>query len=155
MLNGQPYKYPFKGQGFLMTCGKSCVPPSERKRERESHRLLISKAHTLECQDCGSSHWVEDLWCTRPLVYTLVYKTSLDIGLQFTRCAQATCMRTAWTHISYMYENRMGCTRGQQLKEIDFSVFLGMFFNGWILILKHPDHRYEFQISKSLFYNGF
>ena len=54
-------------------------------------------------------------------------------------------------HISYMYENRMGCTRRQQLKERDFSVFLGMFFNGWILILKHPDHRYEFQISKSLF----
>ena len=34
-------------------------------------------------------------------------------------------------------------------------VFPGTFFNEWILIWEHPDHRYEFQISISLFYNGF
>ena len=45
-----------------MTFGKSCLPPLER----ESHSLLISKAHILECQERGSSHWAEDLGCTRP-----------------------------------------------------------------------------------------
>ena len=36
------------------------------QRERESHSLIPSKAHTLECQDRGLSHRVEDLECTRP-----------------------------------------------------------------------------------------
>ena len=75
------------------------------------------------------------------------------------------------TCIGYVHEKRMGhaqatCTgiaqatcmgiaRGQQHEERDFSIFLGMFFNGWILIWEYPYHIYEFQISKSLFYNGF
>ena len=47
-----------------MTFGESCLPFSER--EREHHSLLSFKAHTLECQDHGSSHRTKDLGCTRP-----------------------------------------------------------------------------------------
>ena len=49
-----------------MTFGESCLPPRERERERESHNLLSSKAHTLEFQDRGLSHRLEDLGCKRP-----------------------------------------------------------------------------------------
>ena len=57
-----PISTPFKGYGFLMTFNESCLPSSER----ESHSIFHSKAHTLECQNCGSTHWEEDLGCTRP-----------------------------------------------------------------------------------------
>ena len=49
-----------------MNFSESCFSSPERERERESHSLLHFVAHTLEWQDCGSSHWAEDLGCTRP-----------------------------------------------------------------------------------------
>ena len=57
----------------------SHFPPSEkdrereRERERESQGFHPSKAHTLECQNHGSSHWVEDLGCTRPPEYSNIF----------------------------------------------------------------------------------
>ena len=44
-----------------MTCEGYLPPPG-----RENHNLLPSKAHTLECQDRGSSHQAGDLGCTKP-----------------------------------------------------------------------------------------
>ena len=48
-----------------MTFGESCLPPIYR--ERKSHSLLPSKAHTLKSQDHGLSYWREDLRYKRPL----------------------------------------------------------------------------------------
>ena len=45
-------------------------------QERESHSFLPSKAHTLECQDCGSSYRTENLRCIRPLDYLDMFFTS-------------------------------------------------------------------------------
>ena len=70
------------------------------------------------------------------------------------------------THTDRMHGNHMGhiqiaCTRIAQDAHVGSSmkrktpVFPSMFFNEWILISEHPDHMYEFQISRSLFYNAF
>ena len=51
----------------------SRLPPP--KRERDSQGFNPSKAHTLECQDCGSSYRAKDLRCTRPPDYSNMFFT--------------------------------------------------------------------------------
>ena len=49
-------------QGFLMTFRQS----SSTSKEIGSQNFLHSIAHTLKCQDRGSSHQAKDLRCARP-----------------------------------------------------------------------------------------
>ena len=66
-----------------MTFGESCLPPP--KKERKSHSLLSSKAHTLECQDHGLSHQKGDLRCTR-LPWMKGYNTWMCTGHVHEKC---------------------------------------------------------------------
>ena len=80
---------------------------------RESHSLLSSKAHTLECQHGGSSHQAEDLNYMKP-PWMKGYSTSH---------AYTTCTRITWetykpcaqeahrTCIGHVHEMQMGCTK--------------------------------------------
>ena len=119
------------------------------------------------------------LWSGKMVVWVIEWKI-LGV-LDLLRCkviAHKTCidhvhknrMGRAWeshgTHTDRMHGNHMGhiqiaCTRIAQDVHVGSSmkrktpVFPSMFFNEWILISEHPDHMYEFQISRSLFYNAF
>ena len=43
------------------------------ERKRESQGFHHSKAHTLECQDCGLNHWTKDLGYKRPPDYSNMF----------------------------------------------------------------------------------
>ena len=146
-----------------MTFGESCLPPLER--DKESHSLLPSIAHILECQDCSSSYRVEDLKCTRPS-WMKGYSTWDEHRSCSRELHEMHLDHVHGTHTSYVHgnrmdraqavckRNRMRCTHDQQHEERDSLIFPNMFFNGWILICEHLDHKYEFQISRSILFNA-
>ena len=117
------------------------------QREKKRNSLIPSKAHTLECQDRGSSHQVENLGCTRP-PWMQAYRAWDTHRPLHAQEPHGTC-------IDCMQGNHMGCAHGQQHEKKCFPVFLGMLFNWWIWIWEHPVHKNEFQIFRFLFYNGF
>ena len=57
-------------------------------------------------------------------------------------------------HIAACMRITLDAHVGNNLKR-KTQLFPSMFLNEWILIWEHLDHKYEFQISTSLFSNGF
>ena len=130
-----------------MTFDERCLSSLKRERERVI-ASSIPKPTLWSAKIMGIKSWV--------------YKTFLHEGVQHLGihrpCAWDMHRPHAWevhkTCTGYMHENRMGRAHRQH-KNKNSLVFPSMFFIGWILIWEHSDHRYKFQIFRSIVINDF